>query len=142
MKGRPGQHLAARWLGLRLPRRTIRLRLTLLYGFVFVVCAATLLGATYALVAHQYTGDFFIKTARGVVAVKSAGTAGNTVKTAPREVVPKILFPGLIITQPPTPSPADMVAQAHAQSTAALHKLLVDSAIALALMAMVSFWLG
>ena len=142
MKGRPGHHLAARWLGLRLPRRTIRLRLTLLYGFVFVVCAATLLGATYALVAHQYTGDFFIKTARGVVAVKSAGTAGNTVKTAPREVVPKILFPGLIITQPPTPSPADMVAQAHAQSTAALHKLLVDSAIALALMAMVSFWLG
>jgi signal transduction histidine kinase len=142
---RPGQTLAKRWLGLRLPRRTIRLRLTLLYGCVFVVCAATLLGATYALVAHQYTGDFFIKTAKGVIAVQSGGgtaDSGNTVKTTPGPVVPKILFPGLVITRPSTPSPAEIVAQAQAQSTAALHKLLVDSAIALALMAIISFWLG
>jgi signal transduction histidine kinase len=143
MSARPGQTLARRWLGLRLPRRTIRLRLTLLYGCVFVVCAATLLGATYALVAHQYTGDFFIKTARGVVAVKTATPGpGNTVKAVPRQVLPKILFPGLIITQPKIPSSSQIVASAQAQSTAALHKLLVDSAIALALMALISFWLG
>jgi signal transduction histidine kinase len=144
MTARPGQALATRWLGFRLPRRTIRLRLTLLYGCVFVVCAATLLAATYALVAHQYTGDFFIKTAKGVIAVKAGGSpgAGNTERTFPRPIPPKILFPGVVITQTATPSPAQVIAQGHAQSTAALHKLLVDSAIALALMALVSFWLG
>ena len=53
-----------RWLGLRLPRRTIRLRLTLLYGCVFVVCGAALLTVTYLLVAHQYTDRFFVQSGR------------------------------------------------------------------------------
>jgi signal transduction histidine kinase len=41
---------------LRLPRRTARLRLTALYGSVFLVCGAAVLGLTYLLdgyVAHQ-----------------------------------------------------------------------------------------
>jgi signal transduction histidine kinase len=144
MKARPGQHLAARWLGIRLPRRTIRLRLTLLYGCVFVVCGAALLAANYALVAHQYTGDFFIKTAKRPAAAQilsGSVASGKTVKVGPGQIPPKILFPGLVITQP-TPSPTEIVQQAHAASTAALHQLLVDSFLALALMAMVSVWLG
>ena len=36
---------------LRLPRATARLRLTALYGGLFLVCGATLLGITYLLVA-------------------------------------------------------------------------------------------
>jgi signal transduction histidine kinase len=41
------------WSRLRLPRRTARLRLTLLYSGVFLVCAVALLGLTYLLVARQ-----------------------------------------------------------------------------------------
>ncbi|MBV8432154.1 MAG: hypothetical protein JO244_13385, partial [Solirubrobacterales bacterium] len=37
---------------LRHPQTTVRWRLTLLYGGLFLVCGATLLAVTYALVAH------------------------------------------------------------------------------------------
>ena len=40
------------WPRLRLPRRTARLRLTLLYSGVFLLCAVGLLGLTYLLVAQ------------------------------------------------------------------------------------------
>jgi signal transduction histidine kinase len=41
------------WPRLRLPRRTARLRLTLLYSGVFLLCAVGLLGLTYLLVASK-----------------------------------------------------------------------------------------
>src|ERR1035441_8490287 len=42
-----------RWLGwLRHPQTTVRWRLTLLYGGLFLVCGAALLTVTYVLVAH------------------------------------------------------------------------------------------
>ena len=41
------------WPRLRLPRRTARLRLTLLYSGVFLLCAVGLLGLTYLLVASN-----------------------------------------------------------------------------------------
>jgi signal transduction histidine kinase len=41
------------WSWLRLSRRTARLRLTLVYGGVFFVCAMALLGITYLLVAAR-----------------------------------------------------------------------------------------
>jgi signal transduction histidine kinase len=41
---------AARWIGARLPRRTVRLRLTLMYGGLFLVSGAALLATTYLLV--------------------------------------------------------------------------------------------
>ncbi len=48
-----------RRLGLRLPQPTIRLRFTLLYSGLFLACGLGLLGITYLLLAHKYTGDFF-----------------------------------------------------------------------------------
>jgi signal transduction histidine kinase len=42
--------LAASWVGSRLPRRTVRLRLTLMYGALFLVSGAALLATTYLLV--------------------------------------------------------------------------------------------
>ncbi|MEU0835702.1 HAMP domain-containing sensor histidine kinase [Streptomyces sp. NPDC005969] len=39
-----------------LPRRTVRLRMTLLYGVLFLVSGATLLAATYFLVRHAVSG--------------------------------------------------------------------------------------
>src|SRR5215510_11357701 len=35
-----------------LPRRTVRLRLTLVYGSMFLACGIALLAVTYVLVAH------------------------------------------------------------------------------------------
>ena len=115
---------------------TIRLRLTLIYGGLFLCSAAALLTITYVLVHHQYTGSFFISSSRkGLVAVAN----------------PKELFRG-------TPSPKQFpfpigpkqlvtngklaVAAAQGQSNAALHKLFVDSAFALGVMAVLSLWLG
>jgi signal transduction histidine kinase len=42
--------LAASWLGSLLPRRTVRLRLTLMYGALFLFSGAALLATTYLLV--------------------------------------------------------------------------------------------
>jgi signal transduction histidine kinase len=146
MTPRPGQALAGRWLGLRLPRRTIRLRLTLLYGLVFVACGAALLAVTYLLVAHQYTDQFFFQNGKATIALKQ----GSGLESSPAveklrsavPVPPRILFPGIVVTQAPNPSPAQLLAQARLQSDAALHQLLIACGIALAFMALVSVWLG
>src|SRR5258706_11428466 len=42
----------------RLPRRTIRLRLTLIYGGLFLICGAGLLAVTYVLVSNAPAGYF------------------------------------------------------------------------------------
>lgn len=41
----------------QLPPRTVRLRLTLLYGGLFLVCGAGLLAITYVLVLHATPGQ-------------------------------------------------------------------------------------
>ncbi len=122
--------------GLRLPRGTIRLRLTLLYGALFLVSGAALLTITYLLVEHQYTrngASLFISggTTRGggaVVHVQVAGS-GTPIRN------PIGMPPGI-------PTPAEVKAQAQAQSAAALNGLLINSGIALAIMAVLSIWLG
>ena len=143
MTPRPGQELAARWLRRRLPRRTIRLRLTLLYGGLFVVCGAALITFIYLLVAHQYSSGFFLRTGKRVVA--STGIPGGTTITAGNQAVtgpPKILFPGIVVESQDAISPGEAIAKANAQSVAAQHQLLIDSAIALAVMAVASICLG
>lgn len=133
--------LTTRWL--RLPRRTIRLRLTLVYGGLFLASGAALLTITYFLVAHQYTGRFFLDTGNGAavkVVVKgntavapSSGKAAGLVVTGPE---------GLPLPTLAAPSKQAVVAAASAQSFAARRQLLVDSGIALGLMALLSIWLG
>jgi signal transduction histidine kinase len=56
---RPDQPVVRR-RRLRLPRRTVRLRLTLLYGVLFLASGAGLLAITYAFVVHQDTGSSLI----------------------------------------------------------------------------------
>jgi signal transduction histidine kinase len=125
--------LAARWAQARLPGRTIRLRLTVVYGSLFLVSGAALLTITYFLVRRQYTGNFFISSGRaGVISVVREGGSSATAP-ASGELGPVI---GI------APSPTEVVAAAQAQSTAALHQLLVNSGIALAIMAILSIWLG
>jgi signal transduction histidine kinase len=133
---------------LRLPAPTIRLRLTLVYGGLFLCSASALLAITYVLVNHQYTGDFFISSGRqGVVASKNITpqalkllyARGHTVKALPP---PAKLFAEPIGPKQVATTEKLAIAAAQGQSNAALHKLFVDSTIALAVMAVLSLWLG
>jgi len=47
----------------RLPRRTVRLKLTMLYGVLFLVSGAVLLAVTYFLVAQKLPAAATIRTA-------------------------------------------------------------------------------
>jgi signal transduction histidine kinase len=114
---------------------TIRLRLTLVYGGLFLCSAAALLAITYVLVNHQYTGSFFISSGRqAVVSVQNA--KGSTVKVLPG-FVPPAAGPNALASDGKLALTA-----AQGQSDAALHTLFVDSAFALAIMAVLSLWLG
>jgi signal transduction histidine kinase len=98
------------------PRNTIRLRLTALYGALFLASGAVLLGITYFFVAYRFNnGRFF---------VTSGFQAGPSLDAST------------------LPSPGVVAFTAQRQSNAALHALLVQSAFALAIMAVVSVWLG
>jgi signal transduction histidine kinase len=71
---RLSERLTRRWRPL--PLRTIRLRLTLVYGGLFLVCGAALLGITYGLVSSQYTTSFFIKSGTDQVATQVGEVGG------------------------------------------------------------------
>ncbi len=121
-----------RWLWL--PWRTIRLRLTLLYTGLFLLSGAALLTVTYLLVEHQYTqngASLFVRTGnahgRVTVVTRAAGVLGDKGGG---------ILPGGL------PTPAEVEVQAHAQSAAALNQLLINSGIALGLMALISICLG
>ena len=127
----------ARGLRARLPAPTIRRRLTLAYGGLFLCSAAALLAITFVLVHHQYTGTFFISSGRkGVVQFQSSGAVitkgqGN-VGAVPVPVGPDAIAINRKVA----------LAAAQGQSDAALHKLFVDYALALVVMAVLSLWLG
>jgi signal transduction histidine kinase len=115
-----------RWRG-RLPRRSVRLRLTLLYGSLFLASGAALLAINYYLVSRQYTNNFF-------VSVKSNGDVSGVMPGSATLPEPPPI--GGVITK------QELTAQAHNASTAALHQLLLQSGIALGIMAVASIWLG
>jgi signal transduction histidine kinase len=140
-----GTRLTRRWL--RVPRRTIRLRLTLVYGGLFLVSGALLLGVTYSLVARQYTGRFFLDTGnRGavkVVVARAAPLVPGGVAIAGQESGQAVVGPtALRLPVLGAPSKQAVFAAASAQSLAARKQLLVDSGIALAIMSVLSIWLG
>jgi signal transduction histidine kinase len=111
---------------LRLPRRTARLRLTLLYGSLFTLCGAGLLGFTFWLF-YRATADEQILPKPGV-----AGT--RTEVTLP---------PAVCRHKPPSTvaACAERLGQLQAHAFD-LHALLVQSGIALAVMAALAFGLG
>jgi signal transduction histidine kinase len=127
-----------RRLRARLPAPTIRLRLTLVYGGFFLCSAAALLAITYTLVNHQYTGSFFITSGhQAVVHFQGAKGSGTFIAKAQPNlfavpVGPKAFAPNRKIA----------LAAAQGQSDAALHQLFLDSAVALAVMAALSLWVG
>jgi signal transduction histidine kinase len=119
MPVRPLARLGERLCRGVMPRRTVRLRLTALYGGLFLVSGAALLAITYLLVA-------------GLPATLSRfprGASGGPPRDGPE--------PGSF--GPCCSSPR---AIAFAQQTADLHGLLIRSGIALVIMAVLSIWLG
>jgi len=120
----PVNRLSRRARSARLPARTVRLRLTALYGALFLLCGAGLLAITNALVRHSAA---LPRPPRGFsIAIQmSPGTS-----------------------TPPSSSPhaadADQFGQTGAAAThaAVFHQLLVQSGIALAVMAVAAIGLG
>jgi signal transduction histidine kinase len=110
------------------PWRSLRTRLTLLYGGLFLTSGAGLLTVTYILVKRRYTAHFF------VVSGSSAAQPGFGIGTVDLGVPPPGIS-GVVGKQ-------QLAVQAQHQSIAALHQLLINSGIALAIMAVVSIWLG
>jgi signal transduction histidine kinase len=124
---------------LRLPSRTVRLRLTVLYGGLFLASGAGLLASTYLLVEHQSAAGQFTSPSQAVRADRGDGSA-----------LPRSPVPGRHTTQgtAPTPPPGAWPAAGPGRGWVrlptrdALNQLLTESEIALGMMAVVSVGLG
>jgi signal transduction histidine kinase len=126
----------------RLPRRTVRLKLTVLYGALFLVCGTALLGVTYFLVEHhlptsltskeQFTSQQQQQTVTGGGA-SSGGEACYTQTVGSR---------GLGTPVGGLPSGNGCAVLLGAARSDELRQLVTDSGIALAIMAAASIGLG
>lgn len=134
-----------------LPRRTIRLRLTLLYGGLFLLSGAALLAITYLLVVNATSGCLS-NNHNGVSTVfcgsatqpeTHSGAAFGLATGATRTSTWHGQIASTTRGQPRgTPNPQQLAAQATRQHNGTLHQLLIQSGIALALMSLASILLG
>jgi signal transduction histidine kinase len=129
---------------LRRPNTTVRWRLTLLYGGLFLACGAALLAITYTFVAHATISNGPVNQAiapanrqRAVLGIRSPGLKRST-----RYAVVKPLPPAvrrLLLSR----SGRKVVSfVGRGQRISDLHQLVIESAIALAIMAIISGALG
>jgi signal transduction histidine kinase len=130
----PIRRLTAVAIRPHLPRRTVRLRLTAVYGGLFLASGAGLLAITYILVEHATGGIIFRgENFNAAVGAHQSPAAGSHL---PTEISGS--GPGALPTIPPEQA-AKLAKQQHA---AELHQLLLSSSMALAIMAVVSIVLG
>jgi signal transduction histidine kinase len=115
-----------RW---RLPRRTVRLKLTLLYGGLFLASGAALLAVTYVLVSRRLPV---------AIATQGQTTGGGSVK----EFCALNGTGGSGTATLPASGCTTLLATANQERNAALNQLLEESGIALAIMTVVSIGLG
>jgi signal transduction histidine kinase len=115
---------------LRLPRRTARLRLTMLYGGLFTVCGAGLLGFTFWLFYRATAGKRLVPLGTGYGQVVMRAGRSTLPPAACRHVHPNRLAQCM-----------EGLGEARAH-TFDLHVLLEQSGIALAVMAALAFALG
>ncbi|RVX40727.1 signal transduction histidine kinase [Nonomuraea polychroma] len=118
--------LASRLVRPRLPRRTVRLRMTLLYGSLFLVSGAVLLAITYGLVRHAVMGSV----------VKSFIPAPDGASVPLPDMPPPGKSHSVELL------PAQMQQVLERQRADVLDQLLINSGIALTLMSMISVVLG
>ena len=120
---------------LRLPRRTVRFRLTVLYSGLFLAAGAGLLAITYLLVDRTTATRLFVKgkggaeiAVNGPPALPSPGPGARIRYGSPTAQLSQIA--------------RQLRAQAAAQHASDLHQLLTQSGIALAIMAVLAIALG
>jgi signal transduction histidine kinase len=145
---------------LRQPRTTVRWRLTLLYGGLFLACGAALLAITYTLVDHATVTNtpfnFGIETPVG--GGGPGGGAGASFRPAPgslakrnfvraspaqrRAAVQKALPPPVQRLLKTASGRRVILSVGSVQRISDLHQLVIESSIALAIMALISAALG
>ncbi len=114
-----------------LPQHTLRLRLTLLYGGFFLVSGLGLLAITYVLVTHA-TDTVLIANGKKDALVLQHGLNGTSIGRTLHGNVPPQLRARM----------QQLVTQAAQQHASDIHNLLVDSGIALGVMAVLSIGFG
>ncbi len=130
---------------LRHPRTTVRWRLTLLYGGMFLVCGAALLGVTYVLVSHQITGGAGLTlhgAGRGAIKAPPARTGAIPLPTRPNLPIPPNL-PAAVVRLMESSTGQEFLRLVETQQRVdELHQLEIESAIALGIMTVLSALLG
>jgi signal transduction histidine kinase len=131
--------MSAVQLGLRLPRRTVRMRFTLLYVGMFLASTACLLTITYFLIEQTLPRP--VTTSNGAIIIGGSGqlSAGGAGLAGVCSVPPAGALP-----TPGQPNPCEIAIQQAAVGlrTDTLNLLLIESGIALAIMAVASVGLG
>ena len=107
-----------------LRRRTVRMRLTLLYGGLFLACGAALLAITYVLVAHATVRAGYVRTVSGRAAPPLAD--GHRPPAWLRSASGQAVVTSIV----------------RGQRISDLHQLVIWSGIALAIMAIIAAGLG
>ena len=126
----------AAWL--RAPRPTARLRLTLLYGALFLLSGAALLAATY-LLFEQATATATLSNGMQITFMPRS----NSLDLPAAHAVPAAISRVPVPKPPLTSSQVTWLEARSAQLRAFdMHELLIRSAIALGLMAIISVALG
>lgn len=137
---------------LRHPHTTVRWRLTLLYGGLFLTCGAALLAATYALVSqgtttipnprliHAGSQSTLFRAGPGSAPI----TASPAIERVLRSRAGELLVGEIARAQRHLDLHNELVVNqlVHGQRTSDLHRLELWSAIALAIMAVISGLLG
>lgn len=116
------------------PKRTIRLRLTILYGGLFVLAGAALLTITYLLDAGNVGGQITGANGSQMIYVQSGPNSGGALTLGGDQLPPAGLDANQIKTY--------LENKLEQQHTAELHQLLLVSGLALVIMAALSLALG
>jgi len=124
-----------------LPRTSVRLQLTVLYGGLFLLAGAGLLAVNYALVRSQFTLPFGVRVERPPPGLP------EVLRDNPGVVIVRTTDGDELIASAPSPGAVEGVRRElegvrRELEAAALNQLLTQSGIALAVMALVSVGLG
>jgi len=134
-----------RWL--RLPRRTVRLRLTMVYGGLFLLSGAALLAITYFLVAQRLPGGPVAARLPASSALPTALPSGGPAGTSGSGLFVQTAGAGTCrLLTGTSGTPAQVAARAQQclgqQRALLLNRLLAESGVALAIMTVASIGLG
>jgi signal transduction histidine kinase len=124
-----------------LPRTSVRLQLTVLYGGLFLLAGAGLLAVNYALVRSQFTLPFGVRVERPPPGLP------EVLRDNPAVLIVRRTDGDELIASAPSPGAVEGVRRElesvrRELEAAALNQLLTQSGIALAVMALVSVGLG